>query len=137
MSSDKRERGGVGPGDGDVGQDQEPAADEAMVAATDLLHIAIGAARLWKLLNEIVVVAADEEHDGRAYAEAYKRAKRPCDGEKRRTRHDERAPTDGAAERKRHGAQRREIRTKPAGLFVRRMHLPPPAVRAATKEMPQ
>ena len=70
IPSDQRKRGGVGPGDGDVGEDQEPAADVAVVAAADALYVAVRAAGLGKVLYEIVVVAAYEEHDKRAHANA-------------------------------------------------------------------
>ena len=70
MPTYERERGGVGPRDCDVGEDQEPSADVAVVSAAYALHVSVCAARLREFLYEIVVVPADEKHDHRADAEA-------------------------------------------------------------------
>ena len=112
VSPYERERGGVRPGDGDVREHQEPAANVAMVPATDALHVAVGAASLRERLYEVVVVAPDDEHDKCADAQADERSKRTRDRQERRPRHDEGTPSDGASKRKRPRLKGRKIATK-------------------------
>ena len=98
---DDRQRGGVGPHDGHVGEDQEPGAEEPVVVPERLHGPGVGPARPRAAVRHGVVVPGDDGHGDTAGEDAQHRPERARLGQEGRARHDERAPSHGTPERQR------------------------------------
>ena len=103
-AGDQGQGGGVGPDDGDIRQDQEPRADEAMVVAIAALGIGIGAAAVGAALHQKMEVCRQQQHGQRAQADAQGRAHRARDGQEGGAGHDKGPPAHSAAKRQGPGA---------------------------------
>ena len=97
-SADQGQGRGVGPDDSNVNQHQEPRAEKAVVVAEHLRRVGERASGVGVAVHQIVVVDADDQHDHRAEGDAEGGPQRPGHGQERSPRHDESAPSYGAAE---------------------------------------
>ena len=95
----ERNAGGVGPEDGDIGQEHEPGHQKGAVIAEDVFDIVIQAAGSGVTGTQEGVVIGDYQHHGKADQQAEYRAQRPGLGQVGAACHHKGAPADGRAYR--------------------------------------
>ena len=83
--------------DGQVGQAQEPSADEAMGLAEGPLGVDELSTGNGESADHVAVVEGDDDQDDGRHAHGNGRTRRACRGQEGVAGHDEGAPTDDAA----------------------------------------
>lgn len=119
VSGNQGQRRGVGPYDGHIRQQHEPAVQEAVVIAEVMFCVGVGAARVGVLFHQVMVIRADDQHNQPADADAQHRPQGTGHRQEGGPWHDKSAPAHATTEGQRPGAQRRKIAQKalPPRLF--------------------
>ena len=105
-AADQRQGGGVGPDDGDVGEQNKPRRNEAVIRVEGVAHKAERAAVVGIELHHVMVVDAHDQHDQGADQKAERRPQRAGYRKKAVAGHHEGTPADSTAEGKRPRAER-------------------------------
>ena len=109
-ASNQRQGRSVGPDDRDIGQDQEPGAQEAMVITEASLRIGIGTARVREPVHQKMIVGGDDQDDHRAEPQADCGPDRAGQRQEGGSRHDKGTPAHAAAKGQRPGAEGAQVR---------------------------
>ena len=88
---DQRQGGGIGPDDGNIGQNEEPCAEEAVVIPKTLFGVGIGAAAVGIAIHQEVIIRCQDQHHQAAAADADGCADRAGNRQEGRAGHDESA----------------------------------------------
>ena len=113
-SRDQRERRCIRPDDRDIGEQQKPCAQKAVVIAEAFFRIGVCSAGVGEAVHQIVIVCADQDHNKSAERNAQSGPDRAGDRKESAAGHDKRAPANAAAKRKSPCAERGEIRRSAA-----------------------
>ena len=99
IPGEQRQRGCVCPEHGCVRQYQEPRRQKAVVISESGFCIGIGSARIRVPTDQIVIVAADHQHQRRTDQNTDNTSQRSCLQKVRVAGHDKRAPSDTCSQR--------------------------------------
>ena len=124
-ANDQEQRGAVQKHDRQVRQAQEPRAEECVVAAERRLRVGVHATCTGALPHEERETLRQNEHENHAEDKRDDGSRRPGNGQKRGSRHDERSPADRATKAQSPSVERGQVAAEPLRFSICQAHRRP------------